>query len=502
MKKHFSKLTLAIILALVMGLAFAAPAMAGTEPLPQAQLYLSITKRITMDAGTALPDSTFDFRFTQVVPVDGTGTGAQFVPRATIAGDRPGVVTIPTQNISFPANLVPGNANTGQLGQNVNAGLNLGSFAWPHAGNFFFVIDEVPNTNAATIGADPNRSMTYDDTAWLLIVTVGNFVVDGNEVLRISGIQVAELDSTNAPVYTPGPGGTTGSWGPGYWIQGPKREDSYQQGVYTPGTDGQPGTWTLLPSDIAFNNLYVDSTPGNDTDPNNSRFAISKTVVGATRPQADLTTDFVFNATLTMGPTTVAAHNTNNNFQLPAMITAVVQERVVGTNNWIPVSPAQTVVFNINIVGTPPNATAITYAPADTFLLRDGQRLAFMDNVPAGTTVSVTEAAMVNWAPAASFTAGGTTTARSLPAWNLHMPADTQNVALTADSAALDPIGTVTSAPGTSMDFENIYRWQPIQGLFIGSMPFMVALFAATVLLAMMVASRSRQRIEQLPIAY
>ena len=524
MKKYFSKLTLAIVVALVMGLAFAAPALADPldVPLNPADLFLSITKRIDMDAGTDVPDARFDFAFTQVVPVPGVtpGEGASFVPRATITGDRPGLVNIPLQSIHFPDNMVPGGAAPdtvyGELGRGTNAGLDLGEMNWPHAGNFFFVVQEIPDTNTA-IAADPRQSMLYDDTVWMLAVTVMNYVDStGNEVLRIRQILVYELGGATAPVWNPPVGSTPGFWGPGQWVAGEK-QDEYRQGQWNPGTPGQPGSWDddNTPSCILFENQYADNrTPGNDTGndrPGNedcqqtARFSITKTVVGPTRANADLTTDFAFTATLNIGAVTVAAHlAADNEFTLPATIRAFVQEQNAA-GEWEdiiddgPPPGARFVVFTRNYVPPIGDTTGITYTPRDgDFMLRDGQRLRFAANVPSGTTAVVTERALDNWAvQSVHFTESGGAE-RLIGGF----PADNYGSAFTADSGTLVPPGVVTSAGNESMDFGNRFFYSPLMGLVIGSMPFMVALFAATVLLAMMVASRSRQRIEQLPIAY
>ena len=453
MKKHFSKLTLAIILALVMGLSFAGIAFAENGPVtPLEDPTVDITKELVMDPGTAVPDSTFTFTFSQVVAVPDSDPWT-FIPRP--ANSTTDAVTIPNQIIDF----LPNGANPGVIT------LDLGAINWPHAGQFFFVVQETPNTNP-DIATDPNQSMIYDDTAWLLMVSVGNFY-DANDapIVRITTIQIAGL---------------------------------------TPGTE--PGEWYMEDKDeedeLLFRNQYVyNRPPENDTNQENARLAITKEVVGLTRVHADLTTPFTFDATLTIGATAVAAHfATGNTFTLPASITAYVQNYVPGASGapstWVNVAPPVPVTFTGNFtapVGATPGSITFTSPSPDGFQLTDGQRLRFPDNVPAGTTVSVTERALPNWAvQSARFDGAGT--------WGFATGG--YNTAVTADSATLTPPGVVTTAGNNSMDFANRFYHSEIMGLVIGSMPFMVALLGATVLLAMMVASRSRQRIEQLPIAY
>ena len=487
MKKHFSKLTLALILALVMGLAFAAPALAeGPQPLEGDDLLLGITKTILSPPGTAVPDSTFIFEFEQFM----VGPEGGLVPRGTgPAGNTvPGLVTIADQTITFPADQVGPDANVGQVGGSTPPlGFDMGTITWPHAGDFFFVITERANTNPA-IDSDPLQSMTYDNRAWLLIVSVGNFTIDGAEVPRIVQIQVARF---TPPVWNPPVDGYPGYWYPeGSWSDA--KEPYYRPGVWNPPVDGYPGYWEVPLSSILFENTYVD----NRTDPDAYRLVISK-AVGYNRTFADLTTDFAFTAVLTIPVEAVVAHlDPGNTFTLPATITANTQEQNAA-GNWVNVSPAVPVTFTLTAVpagATGADITGFTYVPAADFLLRDGQRLAFPSGVPAGTTVSVTERALENWALESAYFDG-----RTRAEWAAAPGA--YGSTITVDTATLDPVGTVTSA-GSEMDLTNRFFRTTITGLVIGSMPFMVALLGATVLLAMMVASRSRQRIEQLPIAY
>jgi len=515
MKKYFSKLTLAIVLALVMGLAFAGIAMA-TPPLTGDDLLFSITKEVPRDPGTALPDGTnFWFSITQVRPVEDTGPNWSFelIPAAA---ERPGRVALPYHNITFPADIIADGPADGSVAQSPTP-TNLGGITWPHAGQFFFVIQEIPNTNPA-IDANPRESLIYDDSAFLLIVTVINHpVAGGGEELRVSNIQIASLDNSDAPVYTPGTPGTPGTWGPGpgddVWCIIDKLY-RYRPGYnYTPGAPGQPGTWERIPSCVWFVNPYayndIDNDWDNDVpvnDDQRARFSVEKTVVGNNRNVADLTTPFTFDTVLTIGAVTVASHfSPATDFTLPATITAGVQERNAA-GDWVYVVPAQTVVFTgtftAPVTGPPAVPGSITYAsPTDGFQLRDGERLRFSYNVPSGTTVLTTERAQQNWSvdSVGWFNNAGVGTAiTTVPA----TPAAV-NTAVAADSSTLAlPAGVVTSVGGEMMEFNNNYHFAEILGLFVGSMPFVAALFAATVLLAMMVASRSRQRIEQLPIAY
>ena len=486
-------MTLAIVLALVMGLAFAGVAVASpVTPLDPADKWVGITKELQMDFGTAIPNANFWFTFTQVVPVQGAAPPA-FVPWTAAPPAAVPAITNPT--IGFPHAVY---SNPAQVA------VDFGAITWPHAGQFFFVIQEVPNTNPA-IAACPYQSMIYDDSAFLLIVTVGNFVENDVPTLRITNIIATELIVDTPPTWVPGAAPGQGTWTGGEWIQVyPKDELEYRPGVYIPDP-GTPGEyiWDRDPSEILFVNQYVyNRSPVNDTgndDYQVARLSVTKTVVdraGAdpTRVHADLTTPFTFNTTLTIGATAVAAHvATNNNFVLAPTITAYVQERNLA-GDWVNVLDANDDPIEVVFTLTPANptvATGATYTGPD-FQLTDNQRLRFPADVPAGTTVSTIERAQANWS------------VDSVNFDNREIVGSpgTPNTAVTANSATLTPPGVVTTAGNNAMNFNNFYHWSPIMGLFIGSMPFMMALLGATVLLAMMVASRSRQRIEQLPIAY
>ena len=523
MKKYFSKLTLAIVVALVMGLAFAAPAMATPTPLDATNAFLSVTKELRMDPGTAIPDGvTFEFMFTQVVPRSGTAPNLVGWTFELKDPPVPGI-QIPGQSLTYPADLIDpqpdpgfvfdqnGNVVLGYLAQTY-PGFDLRTLNWPHAGNFFFVVTERANTNPSIDTGNPYESILYCDRAFLLIVSVGNFMVDGNEVQLAYNVQVASLGTDNAPIYTPGTAGGPGTWEDGdYWWNVIEKRWDYRPGQYIPDP-GNPGyyIWSPEPSCLWFINQYSYNQPGNDLgndvgndiDLESARFSIEKTIVGESRVHADLNTLFTFDATLTIGPITVAAHFADGNgFELPTTITAAVQEQNAA-GEWVNVDPFTPVVFNRQFLGTGPNYTGIIFVsptPAG-FQLADGQRLRFPDNVPAGTTVAVTERALTGWAPQFANWTENDGTVRPFPGGFL---TGGYGQPLSVNSATqLTPPGFVTTAGDEVIDFGNRFQYVPLMGLFVASMPIVMALLGATVLLAMMVASRSRQRIEQLPIAY
>ena len=489
MRKYFSKLTLAIVLALVMGLAFAGVAVAD-PPAPRAPLapelqIMSITKDLNMPPGTTMPNAVFEFSMRQVVPnPDGPGyipRDAQPAPIPAAPAAVPGMVN---QTITFPADLVmtDGWSNIGQVGgATAPNGFDLGAINWPHAGQFFFVIEELRDTNPA-IDNDPLRSLTYDSTAWLLLVTVINY--DGG--LHISKIQVASLNTVTDPTWNEGQGGQPGYYTGGTYVIIDKK-DHYRPGVYVPGPDGTPGHWTIPPSDILFVNDYLSFTvPGNDdgtlADP---ALAISKEVVGELANQI-LQFNFTMNLDL---PNSVLLPNWNLYGQ---DIVATITD-----SDGVPIPGRDPVVF-----AWPATTPAPWAAPSWTnvaFTLAHGEELRF-PILPAGTVFSVTEAATPNYAASAVVITG----ANAPVNYGSNAAANVNIELSTGDHFVSDARGAGDPGPflGNTAAFTNTDHTPEILGLFIGSMPFMVALIGATVLLAMMVASRSRQRIEQLPIAY
>ena len=497
-------MTLAIVLALVTGLAFAGVAMATpVTPLADEYLQVGITKRLQMDPGTAIPEANFWFTFTQVTQVPNSAPPEFVTWTAAPPAAAPLAPGIANPTIGFPHAVY---SNPAQVA------IDFGAFEWPHAGQFHFVIQEIPNTNPA-IAACQYQSIIYDDTAWLLVVTVGNFVENDVPTLRIIDIFATALDTVNQPTWVPGTNPGEGTWGPGEWVRPePKAPIEYRPGDYIPDP-GNPGyyIWDRDPSEILFVNQYVyNRSPVNDTQNDDyqvARFSVTKTVVDRpndpTRVHADLTTPFTFNTTLTVGPTAVAAHvAANNNFVLAPTITAYVQERNLA-GDWVNVLDANDDPISVVFTLTPANptvATGATYTGPD-FQLTDNQRLRFPADVPAGTTVSTIERARASWSVESVYWYG--TEPAATPIVTTPAAPAAANTAVTADSSTLiSPNGHVSTEGDEVMAFNNFFHWTPDSGLLLSSMPFMAALLAATVLLAMMVASRSRQRIEQLPIAY
>ena len=482
MKKHFSKLTLAIILALVMGLAFAAPAMADpvtnpvpSTPMPAELLHLGITKDLNMPPGTVIPNAAFHFTFRQAVINGPTDTPPNAVVPRNPAEAQPMAVSIPNQIINFPADYVLteacGWANIGQLGgTTAPGGFNLGTITWPHAGQFFFVVEELHNTNYPLIYNDPLQSLSYSNESWLLMVSVINY----EGALRISNIQVAGLDPITPPTWNPGTGPGEGYWTGGVWDYY-KNNYTYRPGVYVPGPGGTPGNWEVNrgPSDIRFRNDYAITVIQTLADP---ALAVSKAVTG---PLANEMRQFEFEMTLNLPDSVVLAGVWNINNPIEATITNAAGAPIAGRDP---------------VIFPAPGATLTTTAE---FTLAHGEYLRFI-TLPIGTTYTVTEEATPNYAASARITTGGVLD----PTVFGGITQAYVEEELTVGSLVSNDRPTGALAPFNLAAFTNTNFTPEIYGLFVGTMPFVIALFGATVILAMMVASRSRQRIEQLPIAY
>lgn len=218
---------------------------------------------------------------------------------------------------------------------------------------------------------------------------------------------------------------------------------------------------------IEFVNVYSRNIEIDPTDPYNpatSPLTISKMVTG---DFANLLTDFTFETTLTI-PQEALDRN-------QGAFTSPVTATVVDTFN------NNAFVKDVPFTGTPPTLTA-------SYTLRHGQVLVF-PTLPAGTGFEITEIQATDYDGSAALFIGGVAVDSRQEPVNTNIETDRRYI-----SDAL--IG------GNRAEFTNNHNVSPLTGLMVTSMPLAVALVAAALVLAMMVASRSRRRIEQLPAAY
>jgi len=414
MKKYFSRITLAMMVALVMSLGVALPAMAA-DSVPANEF--SITKLIETPEGTTIPESLFEFNFDQLMPLPG-GAADQWILHN---GSASATATIPMASVTF----AEGDEPTATAG-NIFAGAT-----WPHAGEFVFRITETPDTNPA-IAADPDRTMEYSEQVFVIVVRVSN---DGSG--GFTPTQVAIFD----PSVTPRPGADPGN-------------------IYSWGT-------AVKIEEVVFINEYT-AIIGDIDDP---AFEISKTIEGE---YANLTTLFDFSV----------------RFQIPAGV-----DFPTPFEAWIINASAETTVSVTVDVIQPQNNPQ--FIGVDT-QLGHGERLVF-PQLPAGTSFRVIETQQDNFDGVAVITLEGSQVATISPGIGVNVDTDLwamPGAPVISDNG--DPNGDLSN----SVAFTNTYVVSPLTGLIIGSMPFLVGLLVALLILAMMVASRQRRRIEELPVAY
>ena len=502
---------LALSIALITSLGVAGVAHAASVPTtPLADL--GITKVLDMPAGTLSPELTFSFRLTQAQPVDGPAEG-------DIVGDAFEVMTTatasigPDRTITYPANFFGTRQTTLRLndaaGFNTAAALTAGNIdiAFPHAGTFHFFLEEMrpvsPATaaNEAAMAADATANplapatLTYSEAVYLLHFQVRN--VEGQ-------LRVTDVFATPA---IPGTDGTTGTPGqPGTdpirtWNAGTKQYDVFEGTVETSGTPSTTGTAGLPgvivdPSSLSFTNIFTRTINGTLDNP---AFQVQKFTPDL-QGLFDMTIQFSTRTTITI-PTQVFADSNVTTPTLgivggvfdPAHAEAPVVVRGTGAD--------RVVVADANVVVTG------TGTAADPFVvtadLRVGERLAF-PILPVGTIFGSTEFQHADYSGIGEARVGGNLidTFGGNAANAIDQARRGVDVVVPQAAGHFVSNATVNGLFGNSVDFRNDIAVPPITGLVIGSMPALVVLLGATLLLAMMVASRSRQRIEAMPIAY
>lgn len=489
-----------------MSLGVAIPAMAATtEPTALVPVEVGITKELTMPWGTTTPDATFVFTFTQL---DANANDSD--PTVTSAAPLvPPTVTIPNMTVIYEAGTgpnrmadYPGPGATPPFFSDVQVAHRtsptsitnaLDGVVWPSTGLFSFLIREVTPPDSTNSFIDDEEFMTYDESVFVLTVRVGLCPVTGELV----------------PVQAYAWPGTEGTDGRIVW-------DGKLYRIY-PGIPGEPGgTWERQPSDIRFvNNFYRDIGELEEEDEVPS-FLVRKNVrqgVADSDVFADLDLYFGFNVTLNVPAPALAPMSDDpfaadgaaitvtgyifNEDGTPAMTTGAspVQRTVTFTG-----TPVR--VYN---TATPPVwiSSTLQLTSATPFELRHGQTME-IPVLPAGTQFTVQELQDANYYLADVEVLIGGQVATLSPTPPTGTGTVGQNVTIPAGSQILYIVDTRDedgSLAGNEATFLNAYRYVPFTGLVVASMPVLIALIVATLMLAMMVASRSRKRIEQMPFA-
>jgi len=414
MNTYISKLTIAIVAVLVIGLGAAIPAMA--YPEPPAAARAAITKRIVTPTGTTIPESNFTFEFQQMARDRATGDLS-----VMDSDDLSFIETTLSASVSFEAGAYH-MAETEDF---------LAGVTWPHAGDFIFIVSETANTN--TLAA--NEHMTYSSESFIVVVSVINHY----------GLLIPA--GAFALPATPGTEGTL--------PQDSDPDSKIDPTPGTPGEDGEPGTF----SNLQFSNVFSRDIIGTFDDP---ALEVTKDVVGV---YANLILPFEF--TLNLGiPAEALDRAEPFAFAQPAVATILDAEGDV--------------VRTVPIEGTMPNFTL-------DFTLSAGERLA-IPVLPAGTTFLAAEAQQPEYNGDLDVVVGGTLVVSYEEA--------------EGDDIAMAIARNLSDAGRNAADFTNTHNHSPLTGLIIGSMPILAIIIGATLALSMMVASRSRQRVEQMSLLY
>ncbi|MCL2606207.1 MAG: DUF5979 domain-containing protein [Coriobacteriia bacterium] len=370
----------------------------------------------------------------------------EYVAGAIAGVTAPGNTTMTVANIAVPDYTVPVLAfSTAPVISHAPApATGAGQVTFPHAGIFIFRVTE---RESVTPAIPSTADIDWSDATYYMHVGVINTASGGLEVNAI-----------------------------GIWSEA--------------GTPGTPGGTKVDPGDgtdpdfaggaFRFINHYTDTPEGNLT---NYALAVTKTVTGQQGNNQQLF-NYTMAITIPVGARPSATDTPPTvTFNPPAEIT---------NSAGVPVGDA----------GRPP--IPMTFGTNGeltvTFQLRHGEQLR-IPTLPNGSTFTVTETelSVPNFTVHASAmrVIGGVTPGTAFPS-------GTPGYVVLNDADLVVPVeGSAISGAGRNgVDFTNEYQTVTVTGLFVGSVPFVVALALVTALLAMMVASRSRRRIEELPIAY
>jgi len=434
MRKLFSKLAFMLVVALVMGLGVALPAMANPPMATELRKILLMPEHVVLNE-----NMTFTFNFapsghTFALPFADPGGPGSF-PITVQAGTASGVAT--SNNTAIIAALEALVIASDITGPNA---LTAGTYDW--------IVSE--NNTGQT-------DVAYDNARFLMRVHFSNNLdaqgqpEDPNH-LNIFAVEVFPI--TSAPDVVP------------------------------PVYDGSDAAKL---ENLTFTNRFAPQDIGNDTDPTRPALAVTKEITGD-RAYANLNTAFNFTMTLN-APT----------FNPP--ITGVTP--VLGDEGDIIeaeiVDSTGTVIGTVEFVVAADGLTATPAAIPPTnhhFQLRDGETLRF-PTLPGGTTYTVTEAATANFAGQVTITVAGSVTSVVPPGTDPPVNEAVTGSGAVSNATGGDPPALLRNAA----DFTNAYHRTPPTGLVIANMPFFAA-GAALLALALMMTSRSRKRIEEMPIAY
>ena len=219
---------------------------------------------------------------------------------------------------------------------------------------------------------------------------------------------------------------------------------------------GRPTAEAKDSGSMLFENMFIPTDIGTIDDPEDTALVISKTVTGEL---ANMLLPFSFSLNLTAPALPVGT-----------TLEGPIWATIVDTRGTTDV----TVGNPIDILENP------------NFTLPHGHELR-VATLPVGAGFTVTETGTPEYVPSAIVVAGSATGNYTR---EIGQGLTTGSYRISMEEA------------GNSAAFTNAHQAIEIMGLVIASMPFITALVLSTALLAMMVATRSRKRIESLPIAH
>jgi len=430
-KKALAKLTVSVVLAMILSISLALPAVAaegpggsieGTEAHPA---EAAITKVLELPVGTPTPQASFEF-LVSPVEVDGCSERVDLDGMPVIGTN--GRVTIDLSTGSQES-ISGGVKQVYKESISLFAGIN-----WTHTGVYTYRITEVEDTYACST-SEPIEHMTYSPGEYKITVFVDR-ASDGTFYAKYIGTMVVvpgAPDQEGGDKVDPTPGGD------------PSVEGDYSQLIFT-------------------NNYYVINTPDNPDPTNDGVLRISKTVTGGAL--ADHGQYFDFDITISNPETLIDP-------------TRVYKAYVVDGRGVVsPIPAAQAPAGAINNDGLY-DYIEFTTAALTRIQLKDGQSLSFVD-LPIGSLFEAREVDPRNY-----------TASLVLKVNNVIEESKTAG-ALGASLGLAKP--AYVGEEENSLAFTNSYREVTPMGIAVDDLPYIIVAALALLSLAALITTKARRK--------
>jgi len=431
------------MLAMTLGLGFAAPAHAETDPTEVNTA--AITKILKVPVGTDYPNMGFTFSVAPVSYNDSTANLAIMPPIGNA-----GVVTI-----SFNGSAETLEATVDGVSSYYLESTELfGAINWPNAGKYEYTIKETGSTYVISAGST-QEAMTLSQAEYRVTVYVREYTD-------------ADAQAGKIPA-----GKTVGSR---YIYAIGMVEVKKDDGSPGSGTKGDPspggGDSSALYSGMAFTNLYVKSGGGGgpdpDPDPNNAALVVSKSVSGDLGSKV---WPFDFSMTITV-PTLIPAF-VKSHYAAYLMEGATVLD---------PTGTASSTLIGTDLQGR--KYLMFSSTTATGFKLTHGQSLVFMD-APVGTTYVVSESGESGYITTARVTSNGFQGAVATGAAGAGLSIPDGSVYTSAQL-----IGEATNLAA----FNNAYEDATPAGIFMSNLPYVGFILLALGCLAVFIVVKRKKR--------